>query len=59
MEKGISGSVKTGEGAVVVGYELYPVEYLKGDRQAVLGEQGTQQRRPGYKDKSEFSAYRY
>lgn len=45
-EKDISVSVEVGEGEVVVSYELFPVEYLKGDKQVVLDEPGTHHRRP-------------
>lgn len=45
-EKDISVSVEVGEGEVVVGYELFPVEYLKGDKQVVSDEPGTHHRRP-------------
>lgn len=42
-EKDISVSEEVGEGEVVVGYELFPVEYLKGDKLVVLHEPGTHQ----------------
>lgn len=45
-EEDISANVKIGEEEVVVGYESFPMKYLKGDiRQAASDEHGTQQRR--------------
>lgn len=44
-EEDISANVKIAEEEVVVGYESFSVEYLKGDiRKAASDEQGTQQR---------------